>query len=173
MLRDHRLPPVARATHTQTLVGGQQASAIDFTHVLSSKLPLFIAIVVVLSALLLLAVFRSIAIPLQAAVMNLLSVGASLGVIVAVFQWGWLSGLFGVERAPIEPYIPVVMFAIVFGLSMDYEVFLPATLQLLGRRAWSLPVVLDRRLPRIAVHGPASALRPHPLTIREEQHGTL
>lgn len=91
---------------------------------LSAKLPLFVAIIVTLSAVLLLAVFRSLVIPIQAAVMNLLSIGASLGVIVAVFQHGWLGGLLGVEPAPIEAFIPVVMFAIVFGLSMDYEVFL-------------------------------------------------
>ena len=75
-------------------------------------------------ALLLMIVFRSLVIPLQAAVMNLLSIGASLGVIVAIFQWGWLGGLFGVQQGPIESFIPVMLFAIVFGLSMDYEVFL-------------------------------------------------
>jgi RND superfamily putative drug exporter len=69
-------------------------------------------------------VFRSLVIPLQAAVMNLLSIGASLGVIVAIFQWGWLGSLFGVQQGPIESFIPVMLFAIVFGLSMDYEVFL-------------------------------------------------
>ena len=77
-----------------------------------------------LSALLLLVVFRSLVIPVQAALMNLLSIGASLGVIVAVFQHGWLGGLFGVEPGPIDSFIPVMLFAIVFGLSMDYEVFL-------------------------------------------------
>ncbi len=81
-------------------------------------------VVVLLSALLLMIVFRSLVIPLQAAVMNLLSIGASLGVIVAIFQWGWLSGLMGVSQGPIESFIPVMLFAIVFGLSMDYEVFL-------------------------------------------------
>jgi RND superfamily putative drug exporter len=84
----------------------------------------FIGIVVLLSALLLLIVFRSLVIPVQAALMNLLSIGASLGVIVAVFQHGWLGGLFGVEPGPIDSFIPVMLFAIVFGLSMDYEVFL-------------------------------------------------
>ena len=77
-----------------------------------------------LSALLLMVVFRSLVIPLQAAVMNLLSIGASLGVIVAIFQWGWLGALFGIQQGPIESFIPVMLFAIVFGLSMDYEVFL-------------------------------------------------
>ena len=91
---------------------------------LSSKLPLFIGIVVLLSALLLLVVFRSLVIPVQAAVMNLLSIGASLGVVVAIFQWGWLGSFFNVKGGPIEAFIPVMLFAIVFGLSMDYEVFL-------------------------------------------------
>ena len=77
-----------------------------------------------LSALLLMIVFRSLVIPLQAAVMNLLSIGAALGVIVAIFQWGWLGSLIGVTQGPIESFIPVMLFAIVFGLSMDYEVFL-------------------------------------------------
>jgi RND superfamily putative drug exporter len=123
-LRERVLPPVAAATGTALLVGGSEAATIDFTHVLSSKLPLFIAIVVLLSALLLLVVFRSVVIPVQAAFMNLLSIGASLGVVVAIFQWGWLGGLFNVKGAPIQAFIPVMLFAIVFGLSMDYEVFL-------------------------------------------------
>ena len=123
-LRKHALPPVARSTGSQLLVGGQQATTIDFTTVLSSKLPLFIGIVVALSALLLLIVFRSLVIPLQAAFMNLLSIGAALGVVVAIFQWGWAGSFFNVKGGPIEAFIPVMLFAIVFGLSMDYEVFL-------------------------------------------------
>jgi RND superfamily putative drug exporter len=123
-LRQHTLPPVASSTATTLLVGGANAITIDFTHVLSSKLPLFVGVVVLLSALLLLVVFRSLVIPLQAAVMNLLSIGASLGVVVAIFQWGWLGSIFGVRGAPIQAFIPVMLFAIVFGLSMDYEVFL-------------------------------------------------
>jgi RND superfamily putative drug exporter len=105
-------------------VGGITAGSIDFANVLGKKLPLFIGVVVLLSALLLMVVFRSLVIPLQAAIMNLLSIGASLGVIVAVFQWDWLDGLLGVRAGPIESFIPVMLFAIVFGLSMDYEVFL-------------------------------------------------
>ncbi|MCW3056630.1 MAG: family transporter, partial [Solirubrobacterales bacterium] len=123
-LRKQTLPSVAQSTGTRILVGGQQATTTDFTNVLSSKLPLFIGIVVALSALLLLIVFRSLVIPLQAAFMNLLSIGASLGVVVAIFQWGWLGSLFNVKGGPIEAFIPVMLFAIVFGLSMDYEVFL-------------------------------------------------
>ena len=105
-------------------VGGVTAGGVDFATTLGHKLPLFIGVVVLLSALLLMIVFRSLVIPLQAAVMNLLSIGASLGVIVAIFQWGWLGGLIGVQQGPIESFIPVMLFAIVFGLSMDYEVFL-------------------------------------------------
>jgi len=123
-LRERTLPPIAASTGTRLLVGGTNATTIDFTHVLSSKLPLFVGIVVLLSALLLLVVFRSLVIPLQAAVMNLLSIGASLGVVVAIFQWGWLGSVFNVKGAPIQAFIPVLLFAIVFGLSMDYEVFL-------------------------------------------------
>ena len=123
-LRRQTLPPLAQSTGARILVGGQQATTIDFTSVLSSKLPLFIGIVVALSALLLLIVFRSLVIPLQAAFMNLLSISAALGVVVAIFQWGWLGSFFNVKGGPIEAFIPVMLFAIVFGLSMDYEVFL-------------------------------------------------
>jgi RND superfamily putative drug exporter len=123
-LRKHTLPPLAQSTGARILVGGQQATTIDFTSVLSSKLPLFIGIVVALSALLLLIVFRSLVIPVQAAFMNLLSISAALGVVVAIFQWGWLGSFFNVKGGPIEAFIPVMLFAIVFGLSMDYEVFL-------------------------------------------------
>jgi RND superfamily putative drug exporter len=123
-LRDAVLPQVQRTTDAHVLVGGATASAVDFSHVLSAKLPLFIAIVLILSAILLALVFRSLIVPLQAALMNLLSIGASLGVIVAIFQWGWLGGLLGVTQGPIEAFIPEVLFAIVFGLSMDYEVFI-------------------------------------------------
>jgi RND superfamily putative drug exporter len=123
-LRASVLPAVASATGTTLLVGGVTATQVDFSHVLAAKLPLFIGVVVALSALLLLVVFRSLVIPLQAAAMNLLSIGASLGVTVAIFQNGWLGGLLGIKAGPIEAFIPVLMFAIVFGLSMDYEVFL-------------------------------------------------
>jgi RND superfamily putative drug exporter len=123
-LRERALPPLRRRLGVVASIGGFTAGSIDFSHVLSVKLPLFIAIVVVLSALLLLVIFRSVVIPIQAAIMNLLSIGGALGATVAVFQWGWLSGLLGLSPGPIEPWIPVLMFAVVFGLSMDYEVFL-------------------------------------------------
>jgi RND superfamily putative drug exporter len=124
-LRDGVMPRVTAGTGVRVLIGGQTAIFADFATVLSSKLPLFIGVVVLLSFLLLAAVFRSIAIPLMAAVMNMLSAGAAFGVLVAVFQWGWLASLLGVSQTgPIEAFIPVMMFAILFGLSMDYEVFL-------------------------------------------------
>ena len=123
-LRGDVLPPLEHQTGARVLVGGFTAGSIDFSHVLSKKLPLFIGIVVVLSALLLFVIFRSVVIPIQAALMNLLSIGGALGVTVLVFQKGWLGGLIGVEKGPVEPWIPVLMFAVVFGLSMDYEVFL-------------------------------------------------
>ncbi len=123
-LRDSVLPPLKKQLGVSALVGGFTAGSIDFSNVLSSKLPLFIGVVVVLSALLLFVIFRSIVIPIQAAVMNLLSIGGALGVTTAVFQWGWLSSVFGLSKGPVEPWVPVLMFAVVFGLSMDYEVFL-------------------------------------------------
>ncbi|MGH2858288.1 MAG: MMPL family transporter [Solirubrobacteraceae bacterium] len=123
-LRDRLLPKFNRSFAGRPLVGGFTAGSIDFSGVLATKLPLFIGIVVVLSALLLFVIFRSLVIPIQAALMNLLSIGGALGATVAVFQNGWLAGLFGVTPGPVEPWIPVLMFAVVFGLSMDYEVFL-------------------------------------------------
>jgi len=123
-LRSDVLPKFARTAQTTVLVGGFTAGSIDFSNVLSNKLPLFIAIVVVLSALLLLVMFRSPVIALQAAAMNILSIGGSLGATVAIFQWGWFASIFGVQKGPVEPWIPVIIFAVVFGLSMDYEVFL-------------------------------------------------
>jgi RND superfamily putative drug exporter len=221
-LRNSVLPPVERSTGATVYIGGATASEADFSSVLSSKLPLFIGIVIALSALLLMVVFRSFLIPMQAAVMNLLSIGAALGIVQAVFERGWL---FGIQPGPIDAFIPVMAFAIIFGLSMDYEVFLvsriheewqrrgdasaaireglthtgrvitaaaavmiavfgafalsgnrtlqlfgvlmatavfldafvirmvllPAVLELLGRRTWSFPRGLDRRLPRLAI----------------------
>ena len=123
-LRNDVIPPIERSTGARVYVGGATAAQVDFSHVLASKLPLFIGVVVAVAALLLLVVFRSLVIPVQAALMNLLSIGASLGIIQAVFERGWLGGLLGVQPGPIDAFIPVLAFAIVFGLSMDYEVFL-------------------------------------------------
>ena len=124
-LRNTTLPAATTGSGIRVLIGGQTATFADFAQVVSSKLPLFIGIVVLLSALLLAALFRSIVIPLMAAVMNMLSAGAAFGLLVAVFQWGWLDSVFGIDQTgPIEVFIPVMLFAILFGLSMDYEVFL-------------------------------------------------
>ena len=129
-LRQSTIPAVVAGTGVTVYVGGNTAIFVDFARVLSGKLPLFIGLVVVLSFLLLAMVFRSIIIPLTAAAMNLLSIGAAFGVLVAVFQWGWLGSIFGVSRAgPIEAFLPVMLFAILFGLSMDYEVFLVSRIQ--------------------------------------------
>jgi RND superfamily putative drug exporter len=114
------IPAATKGTGLTVLVGGTTAIFEDFSHILSAKLPLFIGIVVLLSFLLLMAVFRSLVIPLTAAIMNMLSAGAAFGVVTAVFQKGWLGGTTG----PIETFVPVLMFPILFGLSMDYEVFL-------------------------------------------------
>ena len=111
-------------------VGGVTASNIDFAGVLTSKLPLFIAVVVILAFLLLLVVFRSLLIPLVASAMNLLSVGAGLGALNAVFHWGWGSSILGLSgTGPIDTFVPVVMFSVLFGLSMDYLVFLVSRIQ--------------------------------------------
>jgi RND superfamily putative drug exporter len=123
-LRDDVIPALEQNSGARVYVGGSTASQVDFSHVLSSKLPLFIAVVIGLAGLLLVLVFRSLVIPVQAAAMNLLSIAASLGIVQAVFERGWLSGLFGTQAGPIDAFIPVLAFAIVFGLSMDYEVFL-------------------------------------------------
>ena len=123
-LRDDVLPQFKTSFADRPLVGGFTAGSIDFSKVLASKLPLFIGIVVVLSALLLFVIFRSLVIPVQAALMNLLSIGGALGATVLVFQNGFFASVLGVDKGPIEPWIPVLMFAVVFGLSMDYEVFL-------------------------------------------------
>jgi RND superfamily putative drug exporter len=119
-LRDQTLPQLAAETRATYLVGGSTAAADDFASAVSKRLPIFVLVVVGLSAVLLLAVFRSVLIPLKAALLNLLSIGASLGVLTLVFQRGWL----GAQPGPIEAFVPVMIFAIVFGLSMDYEVFL-------------------------------------------------
>ena len=124
-LRATTIPMLVHGTGLTVLVGGSTAVFVDFGRVLSSKLPLFIALVVAMSFLLLAVVFRSIVIPLTAAAMNVLSIGAAFGVLVAVFQNGTLGSLFGVNRpGPVESFLPVMLFAILFGLSMDYEVFL-------------------------------------------------
>ncbi len=124
-LRNDVVPAATSGSSVKAYVGGFTAGGADFATLMGHRLPFFIGTVLVLSFLLLMAVFRSILVPLKAVVMNLLSIGAAYGLIVAVFQKGWGSSLFGIGRpGPIEPWIPMMLFAIVFGLSMDYEVFL-------------------------------------------------
>ena len=119
-VRNQVIPAATKGTGLTVLVGGTTAIFEDFSHILSAKLPLFIGVVVALSFVLLVAVFRSLVIPCTAAVMNLLSAAAAFGIVTAVFQKGWVGGTTG----PIETFVPVLMFPILFGLSMDYEVFL-------------------------------------------------
>ena len=124
-LRDDVIPSVTDGTDLDVLVGGYTPSIIDFSSYMGERLPWFMGTVLLLSFLLLMMVFRSLLVPLKAVVMNLLSIGAAFGVLVAVFQWGWLKSLVGAHSTgPIEMWIPMMLFAVVFGMSMDYEVFL-------------------------------------------------
>jgi RND superfamily putative drug exporter len=124
-LREQVIPPVTAGAPLQVYVTGSTASIIDVSDKISSRMPLFFAMVIGLSFVVLTIVFRSLFVPLKAALMNLLSIGAAYGALVAVFQWGWLAGPLGVKTTgPIEVFLPMMMFAILFGLSMDYEVFL-------------------------------------------------
>ena len=123
-IRSQYVPRATATTHTAIYVGGARALSDDFSNILDSKIPLFLVVIVLLGCLLLMVAFRSVVIPLVAALMNLLAVGASFGLVVAVFQWGWGSSLIGSGSGPIESYLPIIMIAILFGLSMDYQVFL-------------------------------------------------
>jgi RND superfamily putative drug exporter len=124
-LRSDVVPAATSDTSLQVFVGGQTAAFDDLSAKISSRLPLFIGIVIGISILLLVAVFRSIWVPLASAVFNLLSIAAAYGVVVAIFQWGWGASLLGVgDDVPIISFVPLMMFAILFGLSMDYNVFL-------------------------------------------------
>jgi len=124
-LRADVFPGVLADSSASAHVGGQTANFGDVANRVSDRLAMFIAAVIVLSFILLMIVFRSILVPLKAALLNLLSIGAAYGVLVMVFQWGWGAGLIGLEATvPIVSFIPMFMFAVLFGLSMDYEVFL-------------------------------------------------
>jgi RND superfamily putative drug exporter len=124
-LRADVFPPVLDQSPARAHVGGATATFADIGNQVNDRLPLFIAAVLVLSLLLLTVLFRSLLVPLKAALLNLLSIGAAYGVLVMVFQWGWGKDLIGLESTvPIVSFIPMFMFAILFGLSMDYEVFL-------------------------------------------------
>ena len=124
-LRNDVLPAATSGTGVTVSVGGITAMSVDATRYIVDRLAVFIGIVILLSFLLLLVVFRSLLVPLKAAIMNLLSVGAAYGVVAMAVQGGWLGGLVGIhDPVPVPSFIPMMMFAILFGLSMDYEVFL-------------------------------------------------
>ncbi|MBV9792752.1 MAG: MMPL family transporter [Actinobacteria bacterium] len=129
-LRADLIPQATHGTGLAVHVGGVTAANIDFAHGLTDKLPVFIAVVVILAFILLLVVFRSLLIPLVASVMNLLSVGAGLGALNAVFNWGWGTRVLGLSgTGPIDSFVPVIMFSVLFGLSMDYLVYLVSRIQ--------------------------------------------
>jgi len=124
-LRARVIPAAVAGTGLVVHIGGTTATFIDLSNFLGSHLPIFMLVVLGLSFLLLLVVFRSLVVPLKAVIMNVLSIGAAYGLLVAVFQWGWGAGIIGVgQKGPIESFIPMMMFAVIFGLSMDYEIFL-------------------------------------------------
>ncbi len=123
-LRDDVLPEIEQAIGSDVHLTGFVAGNIDASDLMGERLPYFFLAVLGLSFLFLMAVFRSLLVPLKAVVMNMLSIGASYGVIVALFQWGWFGSITGLSPGPIESWAPMMLFAIVFGLSMDYEVFL-------------------------------------------------
>ena len=124
-LRNDVIPPVVEQDGGHVYVTGSTAAFIDLSDKITQRLPWFMAAVIGLSFLLLMTVFRSVLIALKAAIMNVLAIGAAYGAVVAIFQWGWFGSLFGVEESlPIISFLPMMMFAILFGLSMDYEVFI-------------------------------------------------
>ncbi|MGH9261385.1 MAG: MMPL family transporter, partial [Acidimicrobiales bacterium] len=123
-LRDDVIPAAVTGTGLDVKVTGTTAANIDLTNFLGRRVLVFFGVVLGLSFVLLLMVFRSLLVPLKAVIMNVLTMIATYGVVVAVFQWGWGADLLGIAGAPIEPFIPMILVAIVFGLSMDYEVFL-------------------------------------------------
>ena len=129
-LRSDVIPRAEKGNGLTAYVGGTTASNVDLATKISSKLPLQIMVVILLSFMLLTLAFRTIVIPIQAAVMNVLSIGAAYGVLTAIFQYGWLHGAIGLDGAvPVVSYVPLFMFAILFGLSMDYEVFLVSQIE--------------------------------------------
>jgi RND superfamily putative drug exporter len=123
-LREDIIPAAVAGSGLEVSITGMAAANVDSTAYLSGKILVFFGAVLLLSFLLLMVVFRSVLVPLKAVVMNILSLGAAFGVVVAVFQHGWGAGVFGISGAPIEAPFPMILFAIVFGVSMDYEVFL-------------------------------------------------
>ena len=146
-LRNTVIPRATGDTGLVAHVGGETAISADFSTVLAHKIPLFVGVVVLVAFVLLAAVFRSVVVPMMASVMNLLATGAAFGIVVAIFQWGWLGSVIGIGKTgPIEAFVPVMMFAILFGLSMDYEVFLVSRIHedWLHRKDNSLAVTLGQ-----------------------------
>ncbi|TPQ17815.1 MMPL family transporter [Streptomyces sporangiiformans] len=132
-LVDDTLPQAVSGTDAKGYVTGTTAAQVDFRDIVAARLPLIIGVVVALAFLIILMVFRGVLIAVKAAVLNVVSIAASYGVVVAVFQWGWGGPALGVNgKVPIESYVPMMMFAIIFGLSMDYEIFLLSRV----REAW-------------------------------------
>jgi len=129
-LTDTTLPNALKGSGATGYVAGSAASQLDFQNTIISRIPLIIGVVVLTALILILVTFRSVPLAIKAALLNLISIGAAYGVLVAVFQWGWGRSLTGLtENVPIESIVPMLMFAIVFGLSMDYEIFLLSRIQ--------------------------------------------
>jgi putative drug exporter of the RND superfamily len=148
-LRDDVLPNAPGGE--EVYVGGPNAATIDFADEVGSRLPLMIAVVIAMSLLLLIALVRSVTIALQAAVLNLLSIGAAYGVIVAVVQWGWFGSALGFPTAmPVTTWVPMMMFPLLFGLSMDYEVFLISRVREEYERTGDTRMAVTRGLARTA-----------------------
>lgn len=124
-LNSYIVPQAVQGTNLKVYIGGVTAIFNDFASVIGSKLPLFLGVIILLSFIILMVAFRSLLIPLIAAFMNVIAVAAAFGIVVAIFQWGWLSSILHTGGAgPVESFLPVIMVAILFGLSMDYQVFL-------------------------------------------------
>jgi RND superfamily putative drug exporter len=124
-LRKQTIPPIEAGSSMTVLTTGGPPAVVDFADYVGERLPLFIGAVLALSFMLLLVVFHSLVVPVKAVIMNMLSIGAAFGAMVAVFQWGWFDFIIGQgKEGPIEAWAPMMLFAILFGLSMDYEVFL-------------------------------------------------
>ncbi|MFG2007178.1 MMPL family transporter [Spirillospora sp. NPDC048911] len=139
-----RAGPAKRAGSLEVLVGGGTAINKDLASALTSRLPLFVGTIAILGSALLLLAFRSLAVALLAALMNVAAAGAAFGITVALFQWGWGTGVLGIGKpVPITSFLPVIMIAMLFGLSMDYQVFLVGRM----REEW-----LRTRDARYAVH---------------------
>jgi RND superfamily putative drug exporter len=157
-LRSELIPESLAGTTVTARVTGSTAAAVDFGELTAARLPWFTGAVLVLSFVLLTAVFRSLLVPLKAVLLNLLAVGACYGILVAVFQWGWGVGLLGVGRpGPIDAWVPITLFAVIFGLTMDYEVFLLSRI----RRSTAAATTTRRRWP-VASPPPAGSSPPRP-----------